>query len=165
MDHLLQAIQDSAFSHWAQSSLYPIVITLHAMGLAILVGLLAVIDLRVLGFARHVALPALRPLMKVVWIGFWINAASGAVLFSIDAKKDFHSGLFRAKLTVIAAGLLLAKIIESTVLVVPVAGAAVVREPGSLTKFLAIMSLLCWAGAIVSGRFLAYATFGDVGVE
>ncbi len=163
MDHLLQAVQDSAFSHWAQSSLYPIVITLHAIGLAILVGLLAVIDLRVLGYARQIALPALRPLMKVVWIGFWINAASGAVLFGIDAKKDFHSGLFRSKLTLIAAGLILAKLIESKVL--GSGGDSRELEPGTRTKWLALVSLLCWTGAVVSGRLLAYATFGDVGVE
>jgi len=163
MDYLLQSIQGSAFSHWAQSSLYPIVVTLHAIGLAMLVGLLTVIDLRVLGFARQLPLPALRQFMNGAWIGFWINAASGAVLFSIDAKKDFYSGLFRVKLTVIAAGVILAKVIDSNVLSVSDAPAAI--EPTARAKLLALASLLCWTGAIVSGRLLAYSTFGDVGAE
>ena len=156
MDAALQTLQDSGFAHWTQTSAYPVVITLHAIGLAILVGSLSVIDLRVLGFAKQIPLPALRPLMKVVWIGFWINAASGAMLFCVDARKDFHSDLFRGKLTLIGVGLILAALIESS---------ALRREPAGRPKLLAVASLLCWLLAIVSGRLLAYSTFGDVGVE
>jgi hypothetical protein len=165
IDRLLLSLQDSALAQWAQSSAYPVIITLHAIGLAMLVGLLTVIDLRVLGFARQLPLPALRQLMKVVWIGFWINAVSGALLFCVDARKDFHSDLFRIKLTVIAIGLILANLIESRVLRVTAAGAPCAIPLAARTKFLALMSLLCWTMAIVSGRLLAYSTFGDVGVE
>jgi hypothetical protein len=153
-DSALLALQNSAFAHWVQMSAYPTVITLHAIGLAILVGLLTVIDLRVLGVARQLPLPALRPMMRVVWIGFCINAASGALLFCIDARKDFHSDLFRIKMLVIALGLVLGVVIDSQVLA---AGRATAQ-----TKALALLSLLCWTGAIISGRLLAYAAFGDV---
>jgi hypothetical protein len=156
LDPLLQALQDSAFAHWVQSSAYPVVITLHSIGLAILVGLLVVIDLRVLGFAQRMPLPALRPLMKLVWMGFWVNAVSGAMLFCIDAKKDFHSNLFRVKLAVIVLGLIFGVLIEAKLLDTYVE---------ARTKAWALLSLLCWTGAIISGRLLAYSTFGDVGIE
>ncbi len=163
LDQLLLALQNSTFANWVQQSAYPIVITLHSIGLATLVGLLVVIDLRVLGFVKPLPLAALRQLMNVVWIGFWINAASGMMLFSIDAKKDFHSGLFRTKLSAIALGLLLGSIIKSKVLAPSALPAPV--DTSRQAKMLAALSLLCWAGAIVSGRLLAYFTFGDVGVE
>jgi hypothetical protein len=162
-DQLLLALQNSTFANWVQQSVYPIVITLHSIGLATLVGLLVVIDLRVLGFVKSLPLSALRPLMNVVWIGFWINAASGVMLFSIDAKKDFHSGLFRAKLSAIALGLLLGSIIKLKVLAPSALSATV--DTSRQAKMLAALSLLCWVGAIVCGRLLAYFTFGDVGVE
>jgi hypothetical protein len=165
MDHLLLSLQNSGIAHWAQTSAYPIIITLHALGLAILVGFLTLIDLRVLGFATQLPLPALRQLMKAVWIGFWINAVSGAMLFAVDARKDFHSDLFRFKLTVIAIGLVLARVIESSVLRVAAAGAPAGAPLAARAKLLALISLLCWTMAIVSGRLLAYSTFGDVGVE
>jgi hypothetical protein len=163
LDEVLRAIQHSAFANWVQESAYPIVITLHSVGLAILVGVLVVIDLRVLGFARGLPLPALRKLMTVVWIGFCTNAISGVMLFSVDAKKDFYSTLFRVKLSAIAIGLILGAIINSQVL-------ADSREAGHVqaparAKILAALSLCCWASAIVSGRLLAYFTYGDVGLD
>jgi hypothetical protein len=165
LDHLLRALQDSAFANWVQQSAYPFVITFHAIGLATLVGLLVVIDLRVLGFARALPLPALRRLMTVVWIGFWVNAISGTMLFAIDAKKDFYSNLFRTKLSAIAVGLIIGTIIKSKVLNAASAHAAAEADTSTQAKALAVLSLLCWTGAIVSGRLLAYFTYGDVGVE
>ena len=166
LDDLLTALQQSPFANWVQQSAYPIVITFHSIGLAMLVGLLMLIDLRVLGFVKTVPLPALNRFMAIVWIGFWANAVSGVMLFSIDAKKDFYSALFRTKLSVIAIGLLLGSILENKVLTPrhwTAAGSA--GETTSAAKVIASISLLCWIGAIVSGRLLAYLTFGDVGVD
>ncbi len=165
IDELLRALQHSAFANWVQGTAYPIVITLHSVGLALLVGLLVIIDLRVLGFGRGLPLPALRKFMTVVWIGFWTNALSGVMLFSIDARKDFYSPLFRIKLAAIAIGLILGAVIKSSVLSrTEQFGAADARSPARV-KVLAALSLLCWASAIVAGRLLAYFTFGDVGIE
>ncbi len=165
LDDLLKALQDSAFANWVQQSAYPVVITFHSIGLATLVGLLMVIDLRVLGFARSLPLPALRKLMRVVWIGFWVNAISGSMLFCIDAKKDYYSGLFRTKLSAIALGLILGTLIKNRVLAPPAPGTPVPLDTTAGAKALATLSLFCWAGAIVSGRLLAYFTFGDVGID
>jgi hypothetical protein len=165
LDNLLRALQESAFANWVQQSVYPEVITLHSVGLATLVGLLVVIDLRVLGFGKGLPLPALRKLMTVVWIGFWTNAISGAMLFSIDAKKDYYSTLFRVKLSSIAVGLILATIIKSKVLSAPSAQLGPDATTTSQAKALAVLSLACWIGAIVSGRLMAYFTYGDVGIE
>jgi hypothetical protein len=165
IDQTLKALQDSAFANWVQQTAYPYVITLHAIGLATLVGLLVIIDLRVLGFGKDLPLTGLRRLMTVVWIGFWTNAVSGVMLFSIDAKKDFHSNLFRAKLAAIAAGLTIGVLIKSRVLTVGGAGVDASGDTTAQAKALALLSIACWLGAIVSGRLLAYLTFGDVGVE
>jgi hypothetical protein len=148
MAHWLQALQESGFARWSQSSAYPVLITLHSIGLAISVGLLTLIDLRVLGFVKSLPLPAMRRYMSVIWCGFVLNAATGVMLFSIDAEKHFYSSVFRVKLLSIAIGLWLAWLIQSRVL----------GQPAALSgaKVLAMISLLLWAVAIVSGRLLAY---------
>jgi hypothetical protein len=161
VDQLLHALQHSAFADWVQATAYPAVITAHSIGLAILVGLLVVIDLRVLGFATALPLAALRKLMTVVWFGFWTNAISGVMLFSIDAKKDFYSPLFRIKLSAIALGLILGTVISSSVL----QGNSPVAGTSSRAKVLAVCSLTCWLCAIVTGRLLAYFTYGDIGLD
>jgi hypothetical protein len=165
IDDTLSALQNSAFATWIQETAYPLVITAHSIGLALLVGLLVVIDLRVLGFAKGAALPALRKVMSVVWIGFWCNAISGAMLFVIDAKKDYHSWLFRSKLLLIALGLIMGARITSTVLKKADLYAAADADAPQQAKVLAVVSLLAWAGAIFVGRWLAYSTYGDIGVD
>jgi hypothetical protein len=165
IDPLLVAIQESAFANWVQATAYPYVITLHSVGLALLVGLLVVIDLRVLGFGRGLPIPTLRKLMTVIWIGFWTNFASGVMLFAIDAKKDFYSPLFRIKLASIAVGLILGSLIKRRVLDREHEYAAADASALPAAKVMAVFSLLSWAGAIVAGRLLAYFTYGDVGVD
>jgi hypothetical protein len=164
LDQQLRALQDGAFAYWVQATAYPVVISLHSVGLALLVGLLVVIDLRVLGFARGLPLPALRKLMTVVWIGFAVNAVSGAMLFSIDASKDFYSTLFRVKLSAIAIGLIIGAVIKAKVLTPARPGAAPDAGVAPWAKVLAALSLATWAGAIVAGRLMAYFTFSDIGV-
>jgi hypothetical protein len=91
------------------------------------------------------------------------------MLFCIDAKKDYYSGLFRTKLSAIALGLILGTLIKNRVLSESAADASLSAGFSAGTsrgaKTLATLSLLCWAAAIVSGRLLAYFTFGDVGVD
>ncbi|HXN11299.1 MAG TPA: hypothetical protein VN859_08645 [Steroidobacteraceae bacterium] len=164
-DELLKALQHSDFANWVQQSAYPFVITAHSIGLATLVGLLVVIDLRVLGFATGLPLTALRRFMTVVWTGFWVNATSGFMLFAIDAKKDYYSTLFRLKLSLIAVGLILGSIITSKVLRREDLYAAPGARAPAQARALAALSLVCWASAIVTGRLLAYFTYGDVGVD
>ncbi len=165
LDNLLRALQHSDFANWVQQVAYPIVITAHSIGLATLVGLLVVIDLRVLGFAPGLPLTALRRFMSVVWTGFWINAVSGFMLFAIDAKKDYYSTLFRLKLSLIAVGLILGSLITSRVLKREDLYSAPGARAPAQARTLALVSLCCWTSAIVTGRLLAYFTYGDVGVD
>ena len=63
---LLEAIEASGISTWVRESrslfAYPMVLTLHTFGLAVIVGSSAVVDLRLLGFAAHIPLkPGARP--------------------------------------------------------------------------------------------------------
>jgi hypothetical protein len=164
-DDTLSALQNSAFATWIQETAYPVVITAHSIGLALLVGLLVVIDLRVLGFAKGAPLPGLRKVMTVVWIGFWCNAISGVMLFVIDAKKDYHSWLFRSKLMLIALGLIMGARITSAVLKKTDEYASGDADAPQQAKLLAVVSLLAWASAIFVGRWLAYNTYGDIGVD
>jgi hypothetical protein len=165
LDTYLVALQQSAFSTWVQETAYPVVITAHSIGLATLVGLLVIIDLRVIGFGKGMPLPALRKLMIVVWSGFVLNFISGMMLFSIDAKKDFHSTLFRIKILSIVVGLVFGWLIDKSVLTQELKFSSPdARAPGRARVF-AAASLLCWVTAIISGRLLAYFTYGDVGIE
>lgn len=163
MESLLLAIQNSYFAYWLSQGAYPIVLTFHSIGLALLVGLLVIIDLRVLGIGRELPIPALRGFMKVVWIGFVANLTSGILLFCISPEKFFYSNMFRFKILFIVLGLVLGSVLNSSLLR---AGDeyATTANPTARQRTLAVLSLACWAAAIFAGRWLAYVTFGDVGI-
>ena len=125
-------------------------LTFHSLGLGLLVGLLMVIDLRVLGVARPLPLTELRRLMPWVWFGFTLNAVSGVVLFMADATKDFYSNSFRWKIFSIVVGLVIAVVLNRGVL------SEDTEDTPAMAKVLATLSLASWLGAIVAGRLIAY---------
>ena len=149
---MLRSLQDSAFSAWVLGSdtiwSYPTILTLHTVGLAILVGAAMVIDLRVLGVGGAVPLHSLRGLYRVVWIGFIVNLASGVVLFVVQAADRAAQPVFYIKLAFIGVGFWLALALQRH-LVTDVGQPARVRP-------MAAISLVCWLAAIVTGRLMAY---------
>jgi hypothetical protein len=155
---LLGRVEASAFATWVRESGslwgYPLILTLHTIGLSFLVGGKAVVDLRMLGFGRGISPAALGPLFSMMWIGFVVNAASGAALFAADATSKARQGVFWIKLMFIALGVVN---IRSTRAFLtregPSLDAAVMPPRG---RVLALASLAIWAAAITAGRLMAY---------
>ena len=82
-----------ALSLWA----YPALLSLHIIGLAIVVGIFSMRDLRLLGIAHGVEPTAFISLGKLAWIGFTINALSGILLFTSQATIFITSIPFLSK--------------------------------------------------------------------
>ncbi len=127
---------------------------LHTVGLALVVGPNAVLDLRVLGAARRLPLDALRPVFRIMLIGFVINASTGLVLFVSEAADKGLLWVFYVKLSFIALALLAAW--QTRRLIFGADGATTVRDIPGAAKALAMLSLVLWTGAIVAGRLMAY---------
>ena len=151
-------LQGSALAVWTRESpsiwAYPTVLTLHTVGLGVLVGANAVIDFRLLGFAPRLPVPALDPLYRFMWAGFVINAVTGIMLFASDATKKATQPVFYIKLALIAVALVLTAVIRKAVERGSALGDTDVSPRP--TKRLAALSLLLWAGAIAAGRLMAY---------
>ena len=151
-----RSLQDSAFTEWFLGSdsiwTYPTVLTLHTVGMAILVGASFVIHLRVLQVARDVPLRRLLPLYRFIWIGFAINLLSGLILFVTEAADRIADPVFAVKMASIAAALWLGVIVKRRAIDRP--GAPDVTT--GLSRSMAAASLALWTIAIVAGRLMAY---------
>jgi hypothetical protein len=154
---LLTRLQESGFAAWVASSpsllAYPTILTLHTVGMAIVVGTCAVIDLRLLGVGADVPLTAFRAAPRLVWTGFLINAATGLALFTTDAEHKAMQTVFYVKLALIFLALLVYARIRRLVFGSP---AALTAPITSEAKALAVISLIFWTGATVAGRLMAY---------
>jgi len=127
---------------------------LHTVGLAMIVGPNAVLDLKILGAGARLPIDALRPVFRIMSIGFVINASTGLVLFISEAADKGTLWVFYVKLSFIALALVAA--FRTRRLIFGRDGATTVAEiPGS-AKALAILSLVLWTGAIFAGRLMAY---------
>ena len=154
----LKALEDSGFSTWLKGSpsiwAYPTVLTLHTVGLGVLVGANWVLDLRLLGVARSIPLAALAKLFRVMWIGFWINAVSGALLFAADATTKGSTWLFMVKLALVGVGVIVIVLTRRSVY-----GQGIeTPRVNTSAKLLAATSIIVWIAAIAAGRYMAYLT-------
>jgi hypothetical protein len=155
MDPFFLAIESSAVSAWVRDSpsllAFPFILILHTVGLAFLVGTSIAIAARTLGVAAGVPLQSLERYLIIMWMGFWVNAASGVLLLAAYPTKALTNPLFYAKLGLIAAALL-----AISPVVRHLRQAAVDAPVRPRLKLAAAVSLFCWATSITAGRLLAY---------
>ena len=135
-------------SVWA----HPTVLTLHTMGMAVLVGASWMLDLRLLGISRNVPLSAFRWVFRAVTVGLIVNVATGVLLFAQSATTWGTSIPFLIKMCLVIASAATLLPLRSLVF----RSDAEQREVSGSARLLAIASILAWSGAVTAGRLLAY---------
>ncbi|MEW6760818.1 MAG: hypothetical protein AB1437_08325 [Pseudomonadota bacterium] len=134
--------------------LYPAVETLHIVGFALLVGAVAMFDLRVLGFGRQLPVRALaRHLLPWSAGSMLLVLPTGLLLFIADPAALLANPVFLLKLALIV----LAGVNAIAFHAGPYRGADAwdARAPGRAVLH-ALLSLGLWIAVIASGRLLAY---------
>ena len=106
----LSWLEKSEFCTWIRGSgsiwAYPIVLTVHTLGMGILVGFNWALDLRLLGVGRQIPIRAMESLFPVMWIGFWLNLLTGLVLLAADATTKMTSWVFGVKMLFIVLAMI-----------------------------------------------------------
>ncbi len=158
---LFDWMEQSALGEWVAASPYGyyLMLAFHSVGLAMLVGSMMVVDLRLLGLVNGIKLNALEPLCRFAWCGFAINAVSGVALFFSEANKMFFNTTFRWKILLVFIGVIAMAVMTRTVLR-PIAASG-----GSITvnaRLQAGFSLAVWTAVITVGRMIAYISDGTV---
>ena len=140
-----------AVSPWA----YPMLLSLHIVGLAIVVGLYAMRDAVLLGWVKDLDLSVFLRLGTLAWAGFLLNALSGLLLFSSQASYLVTSIPFLVKICCIAVGMSVGQILQNKLVAVVVAAGPSQAELAG-QRILAALSLGIWVAAIIAGRLIAY---------
>ena len=83
---------------------YPIVLFCHAVGMATVMGVVVVVNMRVLGFAKELSVQAFAKLFNIAWLGFFINLISGLILFAGSTSTYVFQGAFQLKIGAIVLG-------------------------------------------------------------
>jgi energy-converting hydrogenase Eha subunit C len=156
LDPFLLWLESTPLSVWMREEpsiwAFPFILSLHTIGLGFVAGINAVIALRILGVGGSIPIVELRRFLPVMWASFWLNAISGVLLLIGYPTKALTNPVFYLKLLLIAAGVVLARFISTRVFVPDTGGEAAATR----MRPMAWAALVCWAGAIVAGRLLAY---------
>jgi hypothetical protein len=168
VEQFFDAIEHSGLSMWVRGDsmlAFPLILTVHTIGMGFLAGTSWAIDLRILGLAKRVPLPALEKFYPVLWTALGANFVSGVLLLTGYPYKAFTNPVFYVKLSFIALAIVLMVKIRNDVLRVFPEEAPRHNPLWRHAQHLAAASLLCWVGAITAGRLLAYTfTWLRVGV-
>src|SRR5215831_1491676 len=106
----LSTLESSGAAERIRESLYlfPLIESVHVIGLTMVFGTIAIVDLRLLGIAssklsfRRVASDVLR----WTWAAFALTVVTGSFMFITNAAVYYHNPFFRAKmLLLVLAGI------------------------------------------------------------
>jgi hypothetical protein len=140
--------------------LYPSVEIVHIVGIALLFGSIAVMDLRLLGVSRSIPVRTLaRHVLPWSAASFLLIIPSGLLMFTAHASEFIDSGVFVIKMLLIAAGGVNAALFHTiTFRTADVWDSEEMRKlpPPPSARAAGALSLLIWISVIACGRLLAY---------
>jgi hypothetical protein len=145
------------FSQWVRESgslwAFPMFLFTHTLGMAMVAGGATLISFAFLGlWPKASPIKPLEKLYPVMWWGFGFNLFTGVGLFCADATTRAINPDFWVKLVFVAIGVF-AMVKMRRVFANPALASGIVPPDGNTWAW---VSLLCWYGAIVAGRLIAY---------
>lgn len=153
---LLQFAQDSgifAFMHspWG----WPLIESLHYLGLCLLLGTVGIFDLRMLGIGRGLAYRQLHRLVPVGVAGYLLNVLTGT-LFVVSAPDQYlYNPAWQSKIALmLIAGCNLILFYSTMAKAVKTTDAN--DQVPIAARYMAAISLLAWCGVIIAGRLITY---------
>lgn len=161
MDALVQAIEGGAINNWILSSywLWPMLETIHFIGLSLLLGAMLIVDLRLAGYLRQIDIMAMHRLLPWATFGFLLNLATGTLFFLGDpARYSINIGFQLKMVLVLIAGLNALWFIWK---INPrVASWDANGDTPRDAKVVAVLSLVAWFGVLLLGRLIPYVGTG-----
>ena len=154
---MLELLENSQFSAWLRTDLWgwPMALTVHALGTALVVGFIVIIGLRLLGLFEQIPYSSLSRFFPVFWAGLVLQFVSGFVLWMTKATRYVADGAFMLKFALIIAGIVLTYYYYGTIR----------REAGTWEANGAVSSravkyvaatLLIWCTVVITGRLTGY---------
>lgn len=157
LQSLVSAIRGTALHLFVRQSvwLWPILESVHFLGMSLLVGAIGVFDLRLLGFARGIPAAALHRLIPIGIAGFGLNALTGLVFIAGYPEQYLFNAAFRVKVAFIAlAGV---NVLFFYTRVFHRLAALAPDEPApAAARVVGGVSLALWIGVMTAGRLLTF---------
>jgi len=170
---ILAALEASQLSGRIRDSLYlfPLIESFHVLGLTMVFGTIAIVDLRLLGWAS-----TRRPFSRVAldvlnwtWLAFALTVATGVLMFITNAGVYYHNLSFRLKMGMLVLSGINMLVFKQT------AARSIgrwdrERSAPPVGRTVAAVSLIVWISVIFLGRWIGFTSTraqpaGDSGIS
>lgn len=138
----------------------PIAQSFHILGIAVVMGSIVMIDLRVLGLALGTQdlEEMICRLMPWVWGALLVNATSGLLFVVARPFRYLYNPVVDIKFSLLVPAVFLALIVHGRALSAPdYWGRSVMRRV--MLRLIALLSISLWVGVVLAGRWIAYSDY------
>ena len=125
--------------------------------MALVIGIMLVVDLRVIGAVKVLSFNTLRTFFTVAWIGLAINAGSGTLLFLANYSAFLTNTAFITKIVLLSVGAVLTVVLSKLLSPFASTNEETITYPSN-ARILATVCLIIWLGAITAGRIVGYTS-------
>jgi uncharacterized membrane protein len=127
---------------------------MHFVGLAVLIGTVGILNLRVLGFAKQIPFQSVHQFVPWAIAGFGINLVTGVLAFAgMDQYYTYDWAFWLKMLAIMLLGLNVA-VFYLTGAFESVKGLGPGENAPGLAKFIAATSMVLWFAVITLGRYI-----------
>ena len=156
MRDALDWLANSPYADWVnQSAGWPIALTIHAFGVAIVIGFMFIIGLRLMGLFRTIPYTALNRLIPYVWVAVVFQFCSGLTLWITRPAQYLGDGMFEVKMALLVVACIVMAYFHGTIRREAAAWQASGKVSPRGVK-LVTASCLLWAAVVIGGRLTAY---------
>lgn len=133
---------------------YLLVNATHILGLALLIGSILPLDLRLAGAFSRTPLPVIAPLLRgTALVGLTLAVLTGFALFTANPVEYAGNPAFRIKLALLAAALVNGALVTRGQAWAQVLSGA---SPPPALRAMAMLSALLWLGVLLAGRWIGF---------
>ena len=159
LDSVLQSLQDTrvATAISEGDALFPWIECVHVLALTLVIGSIAIVDLRLLGLRSRgrSVIETTAEALPITWSAFSIAVITGGLMFSSNAVAYAHNGFFQAKMALIGFAGLNMMVYHSFV----ARGAASWHTASSTplrARLVGGVSLALWIAVAACGRWVGF---------
>ena len=133
--------------------LFPVIEAVHLLGLALMGGLVLLVDMRLMGLAmpRKPVAALAREIQPWLISALAVMLTTGLLLYTSETMKLYYNGAFRMKMAFLSSAILYTFTVRRTVLAADEA-----RVGPVWGKLVAIVSIALWAGVGIGGRAIGF---------
>ena len=154
---MLESLGSSQFSALIRTELWgwPLALTLHALGTALILGFVFIISLRLLGFFEQIPYRSLSKLFPFVWGALVLQLVTGLILWSTKPVQYVADGAFLLKMLLIVAGVVMMTRLSKMIAQEGASWDTKGGIPAAGLRFVAT-TLVVWCVVLVAGRLTGY---------